>query len=293
VPVRNMETRCHLQLQVAGQPPVEQVVSAPLFEARLAIQPDQPGPLRVRWIGSARLINGEVVNACPTEGQTELYAAAGNEDLVANWNQLFMKLGPALSACVRMALEVQQVRYEWYDLRATPSSAEDAKIQSALQQCEAFQARSTAWGSKERERHACVLASGVTSACEGYFAVPGKSLQIISQKEAIARQLQGLPWTTGVRELAQARVGRLKREQTEQQRREAEAAAEVQAQAKREQEEEAKRQVEAKALADQAEAQRVREAEQKEKEEKERLENRSWLSKTYDGIKQKFSREGK
>ena len=293
VPVRNHETRCHLQLQVAGQPPVEQVVSAPLFEARLAIQPDQPGPLRVRWIGSAKRVNGELVNPCPSEGQTELYVASGSEDLVANWNQLYARLGPALTACVRTALDVQQVRWEWYDLRAPQSSAEDAKIRAALQQCEAFHARSTAWGNKDPERHACVLATGVKSQCEGYYAVPGKTAQVISYKEAIARQLQGQPWTTGVRETAPARAGRLKREQAEQQRREAEAAAEVQAQAKREQDEEAKRQAEAKALAEQAEAERAREAEQKEKEEKERLENRSWFSKTYDGIKQKFRGEGK
>lgn len=293
VAVRNHETRCHLQLQVAGQPPVGRVVMAPLFEARLQIQAGQPGPVQVRWIGSAQRVHGELVNACPSEGQTELYAVASNEELVANWNQLFAKLGPSLSACVRMALEVQQVRHEWFDLQATQSSAEDAKIRAALQQCEAFQARSTAWGGKDPQRHACVLASGVKSECEGFYALPGKSAQAISQKEAIARQLQGQAWTTGVRETAPARAGRLKREQAEQQRREAEAAAEVQAQAKREQDEEAKRQAEAKAQADQAEAERAREAEQKEKEEKERLENRSWLSKTYDELKQKVRGEGK
>ena len=293
VPVRNNEAQCHVQLQVAGLPPVGLVVKAPLFEARVPIRPEQAGPVTVRWTGSAQRIRGEVVNGCPTEGHVSLIAAASNEGIVAFWNSLFAKMGPALSACVRTAFDLQQIRYAWFDLKAPESSAEDTKIQASLVQCEAFLARSKAWGDKDPVRHTCALPSGQKTQCEGYFAEAGKSGQVISQEQAIARQLQGLAWTTGVREQAQARAQRLKRELAEQKRLEAEAAAQLEAQAKKEREEEARLVAEAKEKEAQAEAEKAREAEQKEKEEKERLEKRSWFAKTYDGLKEKGGLGGK
>jgi hypothetical protein len=293
VPVRNNEAQCHVQLQVAGEPPVERVVKAPLFETRLLIRPDQAGPVIVRWIGTSKRVGAEVVNACPTEGQTELKAAAGNEALVADWNGLFTRLGPALSACFRSALDVQQVRYPWFDLRAAQTSGEDAKIDAALQQCDAFVNRATAWGGKDPARHACTLPSGQKTECEGYYAEPGQAGKVISQQQAIARQLQGLAWSTGVREHPQVKAQRLKRERAEQLRLEAEAAAKLEAEAKLQREEEARRVAEAKAQEEAAEAEKAREAEQKEKEEKERLEKRSWFAKTYDGLKEKAGIGGK
>jgi hypothetical protein len=290
VPVRNSEAQCHVQLQVAGQPPVERVVKAPLFETRLLIRPDQAGPVLVRWIGTSKRVGGEVVNACPTEGQTELNVVAGNEALVADWNGLFARLGPALSACVRSALDVQQVRYAWFDMRSVQTSGEDAKIDAALQQCDAFVNRAKAWAGKDPARHACALPSGQKTECEGYYAEAGKSGKVISQQQAIAHQLQGLAWTTGVREQPQVKAQRLKREHAEQLRLEAEAAAKLEAEAKLQRDEEARRVAEAKAQEEAAEAEKARVAEQKEKEEKERLENRSWFAKTYDGLKEKAGR---
>lgn len=293
VAVRNTETQCHLQLQVSGQPPVERVVKAPLFETRVLIHPVQAGSVTVRWIGVAKRENGDVINACPTEGQTELNVALGNESILADWQAVFAKLGPAMSSCVRMAFEVQQIRHEWFDLRAPQTSGEDAKIDATLGQCASFLDRPTVWGGKDPQRHACALASGLKTECEGYFAESDKSGKVISKQQAIARHLQGLPWTTGVREHPQVKAQRLKRERAEQLRLEAEAAAKLEAEAKLQREEEARRVADAKAQEEAAEAEKAREAEQKEKEEKERLEKRSWFAKTYDGLKEKAGIGGK
>lgn len=287
VPVRNSETQCHLQLQVSGQPPVERVVQAPLFETRLVIRPEQTGPVVVHWMGTAKRTEQGVINACPTEGQTELLVVTSNEALLAQWQAVFARLGPTLSECMRLALEVQQVRHAWFDLKAPLSSGEDAKINASLQQCEVFLSRPTAWGSKAAARHACLLADGLKTECEGYYAEPGSSGKVISKQQAIARQLQGLPWTTGVREQPQVKAQRIKREHAEQRRLEAQAVAKLEAEAQQQRDEEARRVAEAKAQEEQAEAEKAREAEQKEKEEKERLEKRSWLAKTYDGLKEK------
>jgi hypothetical protein len=290
VQVRNKETQCNLQLQVSGQPPIERVVKAPLFETRLAIRADQPGAVQVHWMGVATRTDAGVVNACPTEGQTELAVVNTNEALVAQWNALFARLGPSMTECVRLALAVQQVRPEWFDLKDRQSSGEDAKIDTALQQCEVFLTRNTAWGSKDPVRHACTLSSGLKTECEGYYAEPGAkgaAAQSISKQQAIARQLQGLPWVTAVREHPLVKAQRLRREHAEQQKQLALAAAKLEAEARQQQEEEAKRQAEAKAQAEQEEAEKAREAAEKEQAEKERLEKRSWFAKTYDGLKQK------
>lgn len=295
VQVRNQETQCNLQLQVSGQPPIERVVKAPLFETRLSIRADQPGSVVVRWIGASTRTEAGLVNACPTEGQTALAVVNSNEAIVAQWNALFARLGPSMTECVRMALAVQQVRPEWFDLKDRQTSAEDAKIDAALQQCETFLTRSTAWGTKDPLRHACTLPSGLKTLCEGYYAEPaGKGAgPAISKQQAIARQLQGLPWVTGVREQPQAKAHRLHREAAELKKQEALAAAKLAAEAEAEKQELARREAEAKAQAEQEEAAKVREAEEKEREEKERLEKRSWFAKTYDGIKQKIGVGGK
>lgn len=292
--VRNNEAQCHLQLQVSGQPPIERVVKAPLYETRLVIRPEQAQPLLVRWIGTSKRSEDGVVNACPTEGQTEFAVVSSNDVVLAQWRGLFERLGPSMTACFRSALDVQQVRHEWFDLRSNQSSAEDAKINLALQQCEVFLTRTTAWGAKDPARHACVL-SGLKTECEGYYAEPSAKgpARIISRQQAIALQLQGLPWTTGVREQPTVRNQRLKREQAEQLRLQAKEAARLEAEAKQQRDEQARQQAEAKALADKAEAEQAREAEQKAQEEKERLEKRSWFAKTYDDLKQKVGKDGK
>ena len=240
VPVRNQESQCHVQFQVPGQPPVERVVKAPLFEARLVIRPEQAGPVRVQWIGTAKRVGAEVINACPSEGQTEFQAVAGNAPLLSVWQTVFSKLGPPMATCVRAAMDAQLIRHEWFDPQAPQTSGEDAKINYALAQCESFVNRPPAWGSKDPQRHPCVLASGLKTACEGYYAEPGATGKVISQQQAIARQLQGLPWVTGVREHLQVKAQRLKREHAEQLRLEAQAAAQREAEAKQQREEEAR-----------------------------------------------------
>ena len=292
--VRNNEAQCHLQLQVSGQPPIEREVKAPLYETRLVIRPEQVQPVQVRWIGTSKRNEDGLVNACPTEGETEFAVVSSNDAVLAQWRGLFDRLGPSMTACIRSALDVQQVRHEWFDLRSNQTSGEDAKINLALQQCEVFLTRTTAWGAKDPARHACVL-SGLKTECEGYYAEPSAKgpVRIISQQQAIARQLQGLPWTTGVREQATARNLRLKREQAEQLRLQAIETARLEAEAKQLRDEQARQEAEAKALADKAEAEKAQEAEQKAQEEKERLEKRSWFAKTYDDLKEKVGKGGK
>jgi hypothetical protein len=70
----------------------------------------------------------------------------------------------------------------------------------------------------------------VKTRCEGFFtaSVNGK-VQTISREAAIQRQLQNLPWSSGVREIASVRASRIQQEKDRVAREAAEEAAKLQA----------------------------------------------------------------
>jgi hypothetical protein len=86
-----------------------------------------------------------------------------------------------------------------------------------------------AWATQNPQSHACTVA-GVKTRCEGFFtaSVNGK-VQTISREAAIQRQLQNLPWSTGVREIASVRTSRIQQEKDRVARAAAEEAAKLQA----------------------------------------------------------------
>lgn len=227
--VLNGETRCNLRISVPGQADVERVVQAPFFDTEVAITPQGEEYVTVRWQGQARRINDQVVNGCPTQGETRFKVVSSNALTRAVWAGMQAQLPPAQADCVRTAFELDRVRPEWFDFNDPQPSGEDAKIERAFTQCEAFLARPKAWGTQNPQGHACTVA-GVKTRCEGYFSanVNGK-VQPISREAAIQRQLQNLPWNTGVREIASVRASRLQQEKDRVARAAAEEAAKLQA----------------------------------------------------------------
>jgi hypothetical protein len=227
--VVNGETRCNLRISVPGQADVERVVQAPFFDTELAITPQDVETVTVRWQGQARRINDQVVNGCPTQGETRFKVVSSNALIRAVWAGMQAQMPPAKADCVRTAFELDRVRPEWFDFNDPQPSGEDAKIDRAFAQCEAFLARPKAWGSQSPQGHACTVA-GVKTRCEGFFtaSVNGK-VQTISREAVIQRQLQNLPWSTGVREIASVRASRIQQEKDRVARVAAEEAAKLQA----------------------------------------------------------------
>lgn len=227
--VVNGETRCNLRISVPGQADVERVVQAPFFDTELAITPQDVETVTVRWQGQARRINDQVVNGCPTQGETRFKVVSSNALIRAVWAGMQSQMPPAKADCVRTAFELDRVRPEWFDFNDPQPSGEDAKIDRAFAQCEAFLARPKAWGSQSPQGHACTVA-GVKTRCEGFFtaSVNGK-VQTISREAVIQRQLQNLPWSTGVREIASVRASRIQQEKDRVARVAAEEAAKLQA----------------------------------------------------------------
>jgi hypothetical protein len=205
---------------------VERVVQAPFFDTAVALTPQDEEVVTVRWQGQARRINDQVVNGCPTQGETRFKVVSSNALTRAVWASMQAQLPPAKAECVRTAFAQDRVRPEWFDFNDPQPSGEDAKIDRAFAQCEAFLARPKAWGTQNPQGHACTVA-GVKTRCEGFFSasVNGK-VQTISREAAIQRQLQNLPWNTGVREIASVRTSRI---QLEKDRVAAEEAAKLQA----------------------------------------------------------------
>ena len=80
IEVRNAETQCNVEIRIDGGPPMNYKVSAPDFTAWIMLTPNQAGPMQVSWKGVFyRNAKDELLNPCPTMGQTRFLAAAGNE----------------------------------------------------------------------------------------------------------------------------------------------------------------------------------------------------------------------
>ena len=229
VRVINGETRCNVRISVPGQADVERVLQAPFFDTPMAITPQDEEFVTVRWQGQARRINDQVFNGCPTQGETRFKVVSSNALTRAVWAGMQAQLTPAKAECVRTAFELDRVRPEWFDFNDPQPSGEDAKIDRAFAQCEAFIAQPKAWGTQNPQGHACTVA-GVKTRCEGFFTarLDGK-VQTISREAAIQRQLQNLPWSSGVREIASVRASRIQQEKDRVARAAAEEAAKLQA----------------------------------------------------------------
>jgi len=228
--VLNGEQVCNLEITVPGQPPVERVVRAPFFDARISITPADEEAVTVRWRGQFKRVQDQVINACPAQGEVRFKVVKDNALTNAVWAGMLAQLAPAKGQCLRIGLAHEKVRPDWFDFTDPQPSAEDARIQRVFAQCDAFLAAPKAWGNNNPAGHACTLAGGIQTRCEGFFSASnrGKS-EGISLETAIQRQLEGLPWSTGVREIAAARTARNKAEQDRVARLAAQEAARIQA----------------------------------------------------------------
>ena len=287
--VQNAEQLCNLEISIQGQVTVEREVRAPHFEARIDITPQDVESVTVTWRGKSKRVNDEIVNACPTQGRTQFQVVDDNVALRASWLSGFAAMGQAKAECVRTALQMDRVRYEWFDVNDKESSPEDWKIQRAMGQCDAFLSQKKAWGEQNPKSFPCVQ-SGVKTRCEGFYSVTenGKT-RPISADEAIRRQLDKQPWGTGVRETSGAKVARQKQNQALKDQQLAQEQAQLKAEIEARDREE-KMAIEAIAAQARerkakAEADRARRLQKLERLEQERLEKRSWLLEQLEKLK--------
>lgn len=288
--VQNAEQVCNLEIVIQGQPAIEREVQAPSFEARIDITPPDVELVTVTWRGKFKRVNDVAVNACPTQGRTQFAVVEDNAALRSAWRNTFIAMGPAKAECVRTALQLDRVRYEWFDMADKETSAEDWKIQRAMTRCDDFVAQKKAWGEQNPKGFACTLAGGLKTRCEGFYTAADKGKPVpISAEAAIRRQLDQQPWGTGVRETSGARAARQKQEEAKQARLLAEEAARIKAEeeARLREEQMAKEALAAQARErkEKAEAERARRLQEIERLEQERLEKRSWLLKQLEKLK--------
>lgn len=296
--VQNAEQVCNLEITVAGQPPVEREVRAPYFEARIDITPAEVSAVAVTWRGKSRRVGNTVLNACPTQGGTQFQVVANNVALRAAWARWLQDLGVAKSDCVLTAMRVDRVRYEWFDAGTSEVSPEDWKIQRALSQCDAFLGQKKVWGEQNPKDFACNLAGGLKTRCEGFYtATDAGKTQSITAEAAIRRQLDGQPWSTGLRETAGAKNARTKQAQALAVKQEVDEEARLKAQEQarlreillaQEAQEAQIRERKEKAIAD-----RARLVQDIERKEQERLEKRSWMLKQLEKLRSDPDAEAK
>jgi len=295
--VQNAEQLCNLEITIQGQASVERQVRAPDFEARIDITPQDAESITVSWRGKSKRVNDEVVNACPTQGRTQFQVVEDNVALRASWRTVLAAMGPAKAECVRTALQLKRVRYEWFDVNDKESSPEDWKIQQAMGQCDAFLAQKKVWGEENPKSFSCVQ-SGVKTRCEGFYtATENGKTRAITADAAIRRQLDKQPWGTGVREISGAKVARQKQEQALKDQELAQEQVQLKAalEARQREEKEAIEAIAAQARERKAkaEAEYARRIKELERLEQERLEKRSWLLKQLEKLKSDPKAEAK
>ena len=296
--VQNAEQVCNLEISIQGQAVIEREVQAPYFEARIDITPQDVELVTVTWRGKFKRVNDVAVNACPTQGRTQFVVVEDNAALRAGWRNTFMAMDPSKAQCVRTALQLDRVRFEWFDMVDKEVSPEDFKIQRALSRCDDFVAQKKAWGEQNPQNFPCTLPGGLKTRCEGFFTATDKSKAVpITAEAAIRRQLDQQPWGTGVRETSGAKVARQKQEQARQAKLLAEEAAKIKAEeeARLREEQMAKEALAAQARErkEKAEADRARRLKEIERKEEERLEKRSWLLKQLEKLKSDSKADGK
>lgn len=283
--VVNGETRCNLRISVPGQADAERLVEAPFFDAAITITPQDLAPVTVRWQGQSRRLSDQVVNACPTQGETSFKVVNSNALTRAVWLGMQAQLAPNKVDCLRIAFELNQVRPEWFDFNDSQPSGEDAKINRSFAQCEAFLVQPLAWGTQSPQGHACTVA-GVQTRCEGFYtaSLNGK-VQNITREAAIRRQLQNLAWGSAVREVSSVKSSRLQKENDRVARASADEAAQIQAladaQLQTERQAQALKAAEQRALQDRIMALKAQIAEEK----VQAAQDRHWIFKQIDKIK--------
>ena len=287
--VRNGLPQCHLRIEIEDLPPLQRTVQAPRYAADIELTPAGHEPLQVRWQGQAtRDARGEVINPCPTAGETTVAVLPSLAPLRAQW-QAWLDAKPApLAACLRMGLPMVGVDTGRFDLSQPQASVGDARIRRITDACEHFVALPRAWGAQDETRHACTLA-GSRTFCEGVYRLPAQGRQRgaqISASQALERHLAGLRFETELREHTPTRVAREQRLAREKARAEAEAAARLKAEEEARQREEAERvareQAEAQARKAAAEAARKKAEEDKARAEEERKANRNAVQRIWE-----------
>ncbi len=123
------------------------------FDTAVAITPQDEEFVTVRWQGQARRINDQVVNWLPDPGRGPLQGGQqqrpdpGHVGGHAKPNCLW----PRPTACAPRS-SWNGVRPEWFDFTDPQPSAEDAKIERAFAQCDAFLTQPKAWGTQKSTR---------------------------------------------------------------------------------------------------------------------------------------------
>jgi hypothetical protein len=287
--VRSAMSACNLHIVVQGQPGFERTLTAPLFMTELQILAQGAAPVQVAWEGRfRRLDNGDALDPCPTAGQSWHPVIGSLAPLRQAWQEYFEQVGPAQADCMRLGLPLVGLRTEGFDRKDPQTSVADLRLRQLEGQCERFVALPKAWGLQDERRHACTLAGGFRTFCEGMYLQPGRNGQStpLSKSQALALHLQGASFQTAVRESTAVRTARETRQRQELERQKAQEAERIQAEAlERQQQEQA---AQARKLAEQQarlakkEEERLKAEEDRKRAEQERLAQRNWLVRTWE-----------
>lgn len=229
--VTNLD-KCHIEVNLPNQQKIAIDVDGPQFNAEVNFTPDQIGNTTIKWEGKRKNRGLNSVNACPGTGVIQVAVSGNTEYIAQQWNQYFSKVAEPIGECVKVGMDISQLKYQVLaDPNAVLTAPDDQKVKPIYEKCEAF-----AKQNQPKKGVPCTLASqnNLRTTCDGVYAErqPDGRLKIISRTEAVKLQFEGKPWTIGVNENLDTRANRIKQEEEDKAKQAAAIAAQKEAEEK-------------------------------------------------------------
>lgn len=229
IPNVTNQDKCHIEVTLPNQQKTGIIVDGPQFNAVVNFTPDEIGNKTIKWEGKRRNRGLNSVNSCPGSGEIKVSVNGNTEYITQQWNQYFTKVTEVVSDCVKVGMDISQLKYQSIaDPNALLTGPDDQKLKPIYEKCEAF-----ARQNQPRKAVPCTLASqnNLKTTCDGMYAEkqPDGRLKTISRTEAVKLQFEGKPWTIGVVENLDTRSARLKQEEEDKTRQAANIAAQKEA----------------------------------------------------------------
>lgn len=216
--------RCNVEVTIPGGTNQEFEVIAPRFELQLALAPTQQGNLTVYWRGKTKFRGLKTVQACPGSGNFVVVATASDDQIRDKWVNLFARLSPEQSDCVRFGLAHKNLRFESIDPSAALVPPESGDAKAVFAKCDSFLSRLL------RQDYDCTVLNGVRSRCEEKYVEEREGRLVpIRRDDALRRHFDEAPYRIAGFETAAGIEARKqdeaqKRQQAEDRRREQESA---------------------------------------------------------------------
>ncbi len=196
--------KCNIEVTLPWQEKFELEIDPPAMEAKFEITPRERGPLTIKWNGKTKFRGLRSVPSCVGSGEVTLVAAYTSETAKPLWDRFFSTLSAEQADCVKVGMDVSNLRSTSIDLNAEVVDPDDNRVRSVFSRCVSFFKTRQGFldkGWSDENLFPCVL-RGVKTSCEGGYAerLQDGKLRRVSKIEAFRLHFENKAWTVSQRE---------------------------------------------------------------------------------------------